>query len=282
MLLIFRIHYSVYEYFTEEERDYYVKWNHTAMRTACFTVDLDRDVNFLPDGCNKAASLDRGHGTVPRFSSSAKGAEIICEVLEETGIKATFFAETTTLQQTKSFNIIGGNEIAVHGVDHEDVTIMSDDEIRTMLGTASDAITQISGKEPKGFRAPFMKFDERLADLLKEAKISYDSSTYGNKITEIKGIKEVPVSQGTDREGKRMYAYLWPMHERKRSPDDYIEMASKNELFVFATHTWHMVESRERGLMSAQEIQQNKAHLAHIIFSLLDAGFEFKEMKSLI
>jgi hypothetical protein len=59
---------------------------------AFFTVDLDRDVNF-PDGGNKAGSLDRGNGTAPRFTSSEKGAAILQEILDETGIKATFFAE---------------------------------------------------------------------------------------------------------------------------------------------------------------------------------------------
>ena len=247
---------------------------------ACFTVDLDRDVNFL-NGI-EAGSLDRGQGTAPRFVSSEKGAGIIQEVLDETGIKATFFAETTTLSKTDSFDIVGGNEIAIHGVDHEDITLMTEDEIGTMLGNASDTVKKITGMRPKGFRAPFMRYDERLFPLLRKIGVRYDSSSYGNTVTMIDGITEIPVSQGTDINGRKMAAYLWPMHEGIRSPNDYVELAAKNELFVFATHTWHMAESRDRGLMDADEMKKNKEHLAHIISSLLDSGFEFVTMDSLI
>ena len=249
------------------------------MRTACFTVDIDRDVNFLSDN-NKAGSLDRGKGTAPRFSSSEKGLSAITEVLDETGIKATFFAEATTLSEISA--AVTDNEVAIHGVDHEDITLMTEDEIETMIGNASETITDITGRRPKGFRAPFMKYDRRLFQILKDSRILYDSSSYGNAVTDINGIREIPVSQGTDINGRKIAAYLWPMHERTRSPDDYIELGTKSDPFVFATHTWHMVESRERGLMDKDEIQKNKEHLAHIISSLLDNGFEFRTMDSLI
>jgi Predicted xylanase/chitin deacetylase len=248
---------------------------------ACFTVDLDRDVNFLDSG-NKAGSLNRGQGTAPRFGSSEKGAKIIQEILDETGIKATFFAEARTLSGTNAFESICDNEIAVHGVDHEDITLMTENELETMLLEANDIVKGITGKRPKGFRAPFMKYDERSFPILKEIGIKYDSSSYGNSITEIGGIKEIPVSQGTDAKGRKMAAYLWPMHEGTRSPDDYTELASKNDIFVFATHTWHMVESRDRGLMDADGIRKNKEDLAHIIYSLLDSGFKFSTMDALI
>ena len=247
---------------------------------ACFTVDLDRDVNFQ-DG-RKAGSLDRGQGTAPRFTSSEKGAGIIQEVLDETGIKATFFAEARTLSETNAFEIISSNEIAIHGMDHEDITLMTVNELETMLPEAADVVKGITGKRPKGFRAPFMKYDERSFPILKKIGIRYDSSSYGNSITEINGIREIPVSHGVDIRGRKIAAYLWPMHEGTRSPDDYTELASKNDIFVFATHTWHMVESRDRGLMGAEDIRKNKEYLAHIISSLLDNGFKFSTMDSFI
>jgi Predicted xylanase/chitin deacetylase len=186
------------------------------------------------------------------------------------------------LERTNSYEIICDNEIAIHGVDHEDITLMTEEEIGTMLGNASDAVRRITGRGPKGFRAPFMKYDERLFPMLKEAGMMYDSSSYGNTVTKINGITEIPVSQGVDVRGKKMTAYLWPMHEGARSPDDYIRLATENDVFVFATHTWHMAESRERGPMDADEIRKNKEHLAHIIHSLLDNGFEFDTMDSMI
>ena len=61
-----------------------------------FTVDMDRDVNIPLEGTNRAGSIDRGHGTEARFESCEKGMEIILDVLDSFGMKATFFVEGRT------------------------------------------------------------------------------------------------------------------------------------------------------------------------------------------
>jgi len=255
------------------------------MRTACFTVDLDRDVNFPPEAGGKALSLDRGSGTAPRFSSSRKGAEILADLFDETGIKGTFFAESTALRETDAFRYIGGNEIALHGLDHEDMTQADICETRYILTEASDAIKDITGKRPAGFRAPYMRINDEHYKILENVGIRYDSSKYapvGTVPYKIGGITEIPVTESTDRRGKRITAYLWPMHEGGRSPEEYIEMASemKDGIFVIATHTWHMTESRKDGIMDEKGAARNTENVRRIIEAMISEGYVFRTMDS--
>lgn len=258
-----------------------------SMRTVCFTVDLDRDVNVRPDNGGKAMSLDRGSGTRPRFVSSAKGVPILAEMLDDLHIKATFFAEATALRETEAFEHLGGHEIGLHGLDHEDLTSMTSDNAEKTLQEASDIISDIAGKRPTGFRAPYMRMNESIYPILEKIGIRYDSSQYVDispnvRPYKIGNITEFPVTQGTDAYGKKIAAYLWPMHEGKRDPQDYIDLAMKmnDGVFVIATHTWHMVESREYGPMSDAEIEQNILNTWDVIEQLLDEGFRFKTMDS--
>lgn len=264
------------------------------MRTICLTVDLDRDANIPSGDSLQACSADRGSGTEPRFSSSRKGTELLVGLLDEMGVKATFFAEARTLKETDASDMLTGHEIALHGLDHEDFTggscgiKMDDDEIRDVLAKGKDMIKDLSGKYPRGFRAPYMRFDPSKYHILEDIGMKYDSSVYA-EINErmipysIGGITEFPVPQGTDANGKRMMAYLWPMHEGKRGPEDYIRMAMrmKEGVFVLATHTWHMAETVAGGPMDEGQIETNMDNLCRTVEALTDDGFGFETMGSL-
>ena len=56
------------------------------MRTLCFTIDLDRDVNEPVPGSVCAASKDRGEGNAPRFTSSGRGTERLVGMLDDLGV----------------------------------------------------------------------------------------------------------------------------------------------------------------------------------------------------
>lgn len=256
-------------------------------RTLCFTVDVDRDVNDRIPGRAEAVSLNSG---TARFDSSEKGSNIILDLLDETGIKATFFAEARTLSVIDA--ALGSNEVAMHGLDHEDMTgevsgiRLSERELSEIMRRSSDIIKDRTGKVPKGFRAPYMRTDERIMKVLSEQNIAYDSSSYAETAKFLypydigAGMKEVPVPEGRDRNGKKIAAYLWPMHEGKRKPEDYIEMADTMEdgIFVIATHSWHIVESRSDGKMDVNEIKKNAENVRTILTALLDKGFKAVRM----
>jgi len=250
------------------------------MRALCFTVDLDRDVNTQITGKAAAGSIDRGHGADPRFSSSEKGLSLITDLLDEVGVRATFFAEASTLRKVNA-NLLSGSEVGIHGVDHEDLTAIDGiDNKRAIIREAAYAVNDLIGKAPVCFRAPYMRTDEEVMNILPEFDITIDSSRYIEMSKGlipkrlISGVLEMPVPEGRDAKGKKISAFLWPMHESKRRPEDYLEMASAMEegVFVLATHTWHIVESRERGMMSPEEVGSNISNVRKVLEDMVDSG----------
>ncbi len=248
------------------------------MRTLCFTVDLDRDVNIAIPGGIAAGSIDRGSGAGPRFSSAGKGLSILSDLLDELSIKATFFAEASTLRKMDS-SLLSGHEVGMHGAEHEDLTAAGIDEKRKIMEESMAAVKDAVGKAPESFRAPYMKIDDETLGILPEFGIGVDSSRYAEMSPslipeKIGGIWEVPVPEGRDSLGKKISAYLWPMHESKRVPEDYLQMASdmKEGAFVIATHTWHMVESRDKGIMSKEEAEANAGNVRKVLEGMMDMG----------
>ena len=62
------------------------------------------------------------------------------------------------------------------------------------------------------------------------------------------------------------------MHEGKRAPSDYVEMAAGMGDFALATHSWHMCERRGRGIMDASEERSNAARVREVLAGILDLG----------
>ncbi|MDR0778115.1 MAG: polysaccharide deacetylase family protein [Methanomassiliicoccaceae archaeon] len=260
-------------------------------RRLCFTVDVDRDVNECVPNRTEAVSL---HSDDARFTSSEAGVNIILDMMNDIGINGTFFTEATTLRNIDVQ--FGKNEVAMHGLDHEDMTgevsgiRLSDDTLNNIMRTSSDIIKDRTGTAPKGFRAPYMRTDERIMNAAAGAGAVYDSSLYGviggtfGPYDLGNGMKEILVPTGTDRNGKKITAYLWPMHENKRTYDEYTEMAGtlNDGVFVIATHSWHIVESRSDGMMNSGQRKRNADNVRKIITDLLDSGFKAARMIDVI
>lgn len=261
-------------------------------KVLCISVDLDRDVNDAIPGSVAAISLDRGSGNSPRFSSTAKGTELIVEMLDDLGMKATFFAEARALHKSGAFNFVHGHEIALHGLDHEDFTgsksgiILDEGEMREIIASAISLIRDCVGYQPKGFRTPYMDVRDELIGFLPEYGIQYDSSYYRYMDETLfpyeleNGIIEIPVPKGTDANGKNLTSYLWPMHEGTRTPQDFYDFADtlKDGVFTLATHTWHICESRKNGVMDAPDLKKNIDNLRTLLENIQDNGFRIRTM----
>lgn len=242
-----------------------------------FTVDLDRDVNIPLEGSNKAGSVDRGHGMGPRFESCGKGMEIILDILDSLDMRATFFVEGHT-SEVLDCSRLRSHCVGFHGYDHEDLTLAGPEELRDIIDTAFRAVAD-NVKRPTCFRAPYMKTSDAVFDELRRLGVRHDSSLYagfGFGPYDISGITEHPVAKGTDPGGKTITAYLWPMHEGTRGPADYLYLAraSGGADLVLSTHAWHMVEARERGIMTPAEAEHNREATEHLIKLMLDEGYE--------
>lgn len=259
------------------------------MKRLCFTVDLDRDVNDPVAGSCKAISLDRGLGSSPRFSSSAKGAGMLMDLMDDLGMRCTFFAEARTLTATGIGRSISKHEVGFHGLDHEDFTgertgiRLGHGEMREIAERGMVIIRDEVGRSPRGFRSPYMDPNEDMLCFLGEYGITYDSSRYeyirpdsGPRATEVRGLTELPVPKGRDAAGKSITSYLWPMHEGRRPPSDFIDLGNviENGTYVVCTHSWHMAETRSGGLMDESRIRINYDRTREVLAKLIDDGFE--------
>lgn len=244
-------------------------------RRLIFTVDVDRDVNFHVERQIPAGSIDRGQGIQPRFSSSERGLGLLAGMLDDMGIRGTFFIEGRT-SELVDCSIIADHCIGFHGYDHEDLTTLEDPS--DAISRGYQAVRDNVGI-PVCFRAPFMSIDGKVYSNLLELGIKHDSSVYstpGAPAYEVRGVMEHPVAKGKDRNGKTIAAYLWPMHEGKRIPKDYIDLATTIEDgdLLISTHTWHIVESRDDGPMSEENIKTNLDNVMAVLEGILDLGFK--------
>ena len=266
------------------------------MRTLCFTIDLDRDVNEPVPGSVCAASKDRGEGNSPRFASAGKGTEKLVELFDELGVKTTFFAEARTLHRSGAFNFIKGHEVALHGMDHEDFSgektgiHMDEGDMREIIERSISLIRDCVGYQPKGFRAPYMNADDTLMSFLPEYGIRYDSSYYAYIKLEMlpyrleNRMAEIPAVKGSDKDGRSITSYLWPMHEGEREAQDYIDLARQveNGVFVLATHSWHICETYSSGVLDDASVEKEVGRIRTIIETLMDDGFTVRTMSESI
>lgn len=248
------------------------------MRTLAFTADIDRDVNVQVPGRMAAGSLDRGSGDAPRFSSSERGLGVLLGVLDEVGVRATLFFEGRTAE-TVDCSRASGHCIGFHGYDHEDLTLLHGSVLEETVRNGFLAVSDRVGR-PTCFRAPYMSADRSVLDAVIEATGVRDDSSFYTRVGgtgsnySIGGMTEHPVNKTRDARGKIIAAYLWPMHEGKRSPQDYIDMAaSMDGQLVLADHSWHMAESRDLGITGPEYEARQADGLRTVLTGILDLGY---------
>lgn len=271
------------------------------MRCAAMTVDVDRDVNLAEKGRIGGVSREKGGKTSPRFRSAAKGLKMIVSILDDLGIHGTFFIEAETAKEISKTvdlrSLLRSHEIAAHGIVHEDLTgtdtgvKLSSLQIKEVAGGSSTALKSLLKRRPVGFRAPYLHVDDTVLRTLAEEGYLYDSSiirrqdrgeVYPYRV--FGPLVEAPISSGSDKEGRKIVSYLWPLHERERNVRDYEYMVSKFSagLLVLATHSWHMVENYKDGLLPEKKVAENMNWIRTIIQGAIDRGVEFMTIEEYI
>jgi peptidoglycan/xylan/chitin deacetylase (PgdA/CDA1 family) len=271
------------------------------MRCAAMTVDVDRDVNLAEKGVIGGVSRERDGSDSPRFRSAAKGLRMIVSILEDLGIHGTFFIEAETAREisktTDLRSLLRSHEIAAHGVMHEDLTgadscvRLTTKQIEEIIVGGANSLKEIFKRRPVGFRAPYLHIDDSVLRLLAQEGYIYDSSivrrqdrgeVYPYRV--FGPLIEAPIYSGSDKEGKKLVSYLWSLHERERNISDYEYMVSRFSagLLVLATHSWHMVESYNDGLLSEKKVSDNMKWVRMIIQGAIDRGIEFMTIEEYI
>ena len=147
---------------------------------ARLTVALTVDSDFISD------AIRRGDPPV-KLSHGEFGARVgmprLLELFAAHGIPSTVFAPGHTLETWPELareTHEAGHELATHGWFHEDFAELTIDKQRNVLRRSIEAVGEVTGAPPSGFRAPYWSLGPRTLELVRETGFAYDSSLMGD------------------------------------------------------------------------------------------------------
>jgi peptidoglycan/xylan/chitin deacetylase (PgdA/CDA1 family) len=261
------------------------------------TIDVDPDVNLPLKGQASAISHPVEKGET-RFESCAIGLEAILNSLNELCIPATFFMEARTAETLNSefgldlVMMFKGHEIGFHGHMHEDFLgigtgmPLKKNQMTDTLKTGLKIMDDLFDRRINGFRAPYIRINDTLAQVLVELGIKYDSSVTRRmpimtnakddqaepfqpfyyfedaetNVADLKALIEVPIPDFIFPDGNKLTSYLWPFIEGdipfrkyREALDLIVKMKPNNSLIPLSTHPWHLVETYKHGLLDEKE-----------------------------
>lgn len=142
--------------------------------TVCLTFDFDALSLWIGTfRTTSATPLSRGE------YGARVGLERILMLLEEHGIKATFFIPGHTVRTFPGAVrqvAAAGHEIAAHNDVHETPVGLARDQEVAILDRAEATLADITGVRPVGYRSPAWDLSASTIQLLAERGYSYDSS----------------------------------------------------------------------------------------------------------
>ena len=100
----------------------------------------------------------------------ADNTERILDVLDEYGVKATFFVVSAWAEQypdTAKAIVTAGHELENHSNAHDHFNSLSADAIIADVTTCNDKITALTGKTPTLIRCPFGEYDDHVISAIR-------------------------------------------------------------------------------------------------------------------
>jgi peptidoglycan/xylan/chitin deacetylase (PgdA/CDA1 family) len=147
-----------------------------------FGIDVDAVAGWLGSYGGEDSPDDISRG----MFAGEVGSIRLLDLFDKLDIKTTWFipghsAETFPEQMKEVAN--RGHEIGIHGYSHENPIAMTREQETAVLDKSIDLITELSGKRPTGYVAPWWEFSNVTNELLLERGIKYDHSLMHNDFT---------------------------------------------------------------------------------------------------
>ena len=128
--------------------------------------------------------LRTGTISVGPLSNGEYGSRValprIVDLLDEEGIPASFFFPAWSLKlaphQADVVQASDMHEIAVHGWIHESNSILDAITEKRLLSQSIDALEELTGVRPVGYRAPSWNFSPNTLSIIREMGFIYESS----------------------------------------------------------------------------------------------------------
>lgn len=140
-----------------------------------FGIDVDAVAGWLGSYGGEDSPDDISRG----MFAGEVGSMRLLDLFDKLDIKTTWFipghsAETFPEQMKEVAK--RGHEIGIHGYSHENPIAMTPEQEEAVLDKCIDLITEISGKRPTGYVAPWWEFSNVTNELLLKKGIKYDHS----------------------------------------------------------------------------------------------------------
>jgi peptidoglycan/xylan/chitin deacetylase (PgdA/CDA1 family) len=140
-----------------------------------FGIDVDAVAGWLGSYGGEDSPDDISRG----MFAGEVGSMRLLDLFDKLDIKTTWFipghsAETFPEQMKEVAK--RGHEIGIHGYSHENPIAMTPEQEEAVLDKCFDLITDISGKRPTGYVAPWWEFSNVTNELLLKKGIKYDHS----------------------------------------------------------------------------------------------------------
>ena len=144
-----------------------------------YGVDVDAVAGWLGSYGGEDSPDDISRG----MFAGEVGAPRLLKLFEKYNLKTTWFVPGHSLETfPEQMQEVArcGHEIGVHGYSHENPIAMTREQETAILDYCIDLVTQVSGKRPTGYVAPWWEFSPVTNELLLERGIKYDHSLMHN------------------------------------------------------------------------------------------------------
>ena len=265
----------------------------------CLTYDFDAMSGFIARGLTSPTPISRGE-----FGAIA--APRILDLLARYRIKSTWFIPGHTIETYPAISeqvVVAGHEIGHHGWTHVPPNDMSREREEEGLRRGIEAIRNLTGAPPRGYRSPSWDLSPNSVALLLANDFTYDSSMMGHDwmpyrvrrgdVIELQKpvrfgtatrLIEMPISWSTDdyphfeflRQGATILQGMMNANDVLSNwIDDYLYMKRNTDWGVM-TYTMHpfVIGRGHRMLMLERLIERLSAEGAQFM-SMLDAALAF-------
>ena len=140
-----------------------------------FGVDVAAVAGWLGSYGGEDSPLDISRG----MFSGEVGTPRLVELFRRFGIRTTWFVpghSIETFPEQIGQVVEAGHEIGIHGYSHENPIAMTAEQEEAVLDRCIELITQVSGRRPTGYVAPWWEFSPITNELLLKKGIKYDHS----------------------------------------------------------------------------------------------------------
>lgn len=252
-------------------------WSEETVREAVDQVRAGRDLNpdSWPGGARVAVLLSydvdnetvqglrTGQVSIGPLSQGQYGARValprVVELMDEENVPSTFFFPAWSLklapEQADLIQASGMHEIAVHGWIHELNTALDGPTEERLLRQAVDAIEEITGTRPVGYRAPSWNHSPNTLQIVRDMGFLYESSLMHDdrpyelvQNGEATGLVELPVEWILDDAplfNPRGNSYMNPRDVMQVWIDEFDMAWEEGTMFLLTMHP-HVIGHRSR------------------------------------